>query len=124
MNCGRRRGFPYSINEIQLGSGWALTGMVTNFFTPEDPVKKYSNETTFVMERSFGERAFVFVEYVGEFPLNCGPGHLINFGGGYRINDNQQIDFHVAIGLNRNSPNYIFGVGYSFRVDGLFKSGN
>lgn len=111
--------FPWS---VELGSGWAFTGMVTNFFTPEDPAKKYSNETTFVIERSFGERSFVFVEYVGEFPLNGGPGHMINSGGGYRITDNQQIDFHVAVGLNRNSPSYIFGVGYSFRINGLFKS--
>ena len=32
----------------------------------------------------------------------------------------QQIDFHVAMGLNDNAPTYIFGVGYSFRFDGLF----
>jgi outer membrane putative beta-barrel porin/alpha-amylase len=111
--------FPWS---VELGSGWAFTGMVTNFFIPEDPVNKYSNESTFVIEKSFGERSFLFVEYVGEFPLHGGTGHLINTGGGYRITDTQQIDFHVAFGLNRNSPNYIFGLGYSFRLDGLFMS--
>jgi hypothetical protein len=111
--------FPWS---VQLGSGWAITGMVTNFFIPEDPVNKYSNESTFVIEKSFGERSFLFVEYVGEFPLHGGTGHLINSGGGYRITDTRQIDFHVAFGLNRNSPDYIFGLGYSFRWDGLFKS--
>ena len=31
----------------------------------------------------------------------------------------QQIDFHVGIGLNENAPVYIFGIGYSFRLDGL-----
>jgi hypothetical protein len=31
--------------------GWAFTGMVTNLFMPEDFVKKYSNETTFVIEK-------------------------------------------------------------------------
>jgi hypothetical protein len=75
-----------------------------------------------VIEKSFGERSFLFVEYVGEFPLHGGTGHLINSGGGYRITDTQQIDFHVAFGLNRNSPDYILGLGYSFRWDGLFKS--
>src|SRR5215470_7406460 len=30
--------FPWS---VELGHGWGLTGMVTNFFTPEDPVNKY-----------------------------------------------------------------------------------
>jgi outer membrane putative beta-barrel porin/alpha-amylase len=110
--------FPWS---VELGSGWAVTGMVTNFFIPEDPVNKYSNQSTFVIEKSFGERSFLFVEYVGDFPLNGATGQLINSGGGYRITDTQQIDFHVAFGLNRNSPNYIFGLGYSFRLDGLFK---
>jgi hypothetical protein len=111
--------FPWS---VELHDGWAITGMVTNFFTPEEPVIKYSNESTFVIEKSFGERSFLFVEYVGEFPLHGGTGHLINSGGGYRITPNQQIDFHVAFGLNRNSPDYIFGLGWSFRWDGLFKS--
>jgi hypothetical protein len=110
--------FPWS---VELGDGWAFTGMVTNFFIPEDPVNKFSNQTTFVIEKSFGERSFLFVEYVGDFPAHGGTGALINSGGGYRITDTQQIDFHVAFGLNRNSPNYIFGLGYSFRIDGLFK---
>jgi hypothetical protein len=48
-----------------------------------------------------------------------GTSHLFNSGGGYRITNTQQIDFHIGFGLNRNAPTYIFGVGYSFRVDGL-----
>jgi hypothetical protein len=32
----------------------------------------------------------------------------------------QQVDFHVAFGLNHNSPSYTLGVGYSFRTDRLF----
>jgi hypothetical protein len=52
--------------------------------------------------------------------VNGGGSHLFNSGGGYRITDTQQIDFHIAIGLNRNAPTYIFGIGYSFRLDGLF----
>jgi hypothetical protein len=50
----------------------------------------------------------------------CG-GQLINSGGGYRIDDHQQIDFHVGVGLDRNAPAYIFGVGYSFRLDGVLR---
>ena len=111
--------FPWS---AELGRGWAITGMVTNFFTPANPATKYSNQSTFVIEREFGERSFLFVEYVGDFPLHGGTGQLINSGGGYRITETQQIDFHIGFGLNRNSPTYIFGVGYSFRLDGLFKS--
>jgi hypothetical protein len=111
--------FPWS---VELHGGWAVTGMVTNFFTPDDPVSKYSNQSTFVIEREFGERWFLFAEYVGDFPLNGGAAHLFNSGGGYRITDTQQIDFHIGFGLNRNAPDHIFGVGYSFRLDGLFRS--
>lgn len=111
--------FPWS---VELGGGWAITGMVTNFFTPENPVSKYSNQSTFVIEKEFGEHSFLFVEYVGDFPVNGGTSQLFNSGGGYRITETQQVDFHIGFGLNRNAPTYIFGVGYSFRLDGLFKS--
>jgi hypothetical protein len=111
--------FPWS---VELHDGWAVTGMVTNFFTPDDPASRYSNQSTFVIEKEFGERYFLFVEYVGDFPAAGGPAHLINSGGGYRITDTQQIDFHLGFGLNRNAPDYVFGIGYSFRLDGLFKT--
>ena len=110
--------FPWS---VELGSGWAVKGMVTNFFTPADPVNRYTNQSTFVIERQFGERTSLFVEYVGDFPTAGGPSHLFNSGGSYRITNTEQIDFHLGIGLNRNAPDYIFGVGYSFRLDRLFK---
>ena len=58
--------FPWS---VELGDGWAITGMVTNFFTPADPVNRYTNQSTFVIERQFGERSFLFAEYVGELSL-------------------------------------------------------
>jgi hypothetical protein len=41
-------------------------------------------------------------------------------GGTYRLTPTQQVDFHIALGLNHNAPSYIVGVGYSFRIDGLF----
>jgi len=44
----------------------------------------------------------------------------LNSGGAYRLTKTEQLDFHVAFGLNENAPTYIFGLGYSFRLDGLF----
>jgi hypothetical protein len=110
--------FPWS---VELHDGWAITGMVTNFFTPDDPVSRYNNQSTFVIEKEFAERGFLFVEYVGDFPLRGGPEHLLNSGGGYRVTETQQIDVHIGVGLNRNAPDYVVGIGYSFRLDGLFK---
>ena len=71
--------------------------------------------------KEFAERSFLFVEYVGNFPSNGRNSKLINSGGGYRIDDHHQIDFHVGVGLDRNAPDYIFGVCYSFRLDGFLQ---
>ena len=109
--------FPWSWD---LGGGWGVSGMLTNFIVPADPDNKLSTETTFVVEHDFMERAFLFIEYVGDYHLHGGPSYLFNSGGGYRITPTQQIDFHIGIGLNDNAPAYIFGIGYSFRLDGLF----
>jgi len=105
---------------LDLGGGWALTGMETNFFTPASPIK-FTYQTTFVIEKEIAERAFVFVEYVGSYAASGGSSQLFNSGAGYRINNNQQIDFHIGIGLDRNAPSYVFGLGYSFRFDGVFR---
>jgi len=105
---------------IALGDGWALNGMGTNFFAPASDVN-FTYQSTLVIEKEFGERSFLFVEYVGNFPTIGRNSQLINSGGGYRIDDHHQIDFHVGVGLDRNAPNYIFGLGYSLRfAEGRF----
>jgi opacity protein-like surface antigen len=103
---------------IALGDGWALTGMETNFFTPAAD-GKFAYQSTLVIEREIAERSFLFVEYVGNFPSAGRSSQLINSGGGYRIDDHHQVDFHFGVGVDRNAPNYVFGVGYSFRLDGI-----
>lgn len=109
--------FPWS---WELGAGWALNGMDTAFFFPSDPDNKLVVETTFSLEKKVGEHADLFVEYVGDYP-DHGPGLLmLNSGGAYRLTKTEQIDFHVAFGLSEAAPTYIVGLGYSFRVDGLF----
>jgi hypothetical protein len=109
--------FPWSFD---LGGGWAITGMETNFFMPSSSTVTFSNQSTFVIEKEVTERSFLFIEYVGDYPVHGGTSHLFNSGGGYRVTNNQQIDFHLGFGLNRNAPTYIFGLGYSFRLDRLF----
>jgi hypothetical protein len=39
-----------------IAEGWAIAGMLTNFFYPSEQVNKYTNQTTLVFEREFGER--------------------------------------------------------------------
>jgi hypothetical protein len=109
--------FPWS---WELNGGWSISGMFTDFIMPSDASNKSSTETTFVLERALTERTFLFIEYVGDYHEHGGPSYLFNSGGGYRVTPTQQIDFHIGIGLNDNAPAYIFGMGYSFRLDGVF----
>ena len=109
--------FPWS---WELRSGWGLSGMFTEFFRPSDPTSKQVTETTFAIEKQVTERVSLFVEYVGDYPASGSPAQLLNSGGLYRLGPNQQLDFHVALGLNHNAPSYIIGVGYSVRFDELF----
>jgi hypothetical protein len=107
---------------FELHDGWGVSGMLTEFIRPEEITARHVTETTFVVEKKLNGKFSVFTEYVGDYPESAGPTQLINSGGLYRISPKEQIDFHVAFGLNHNSPSYIIGVGYSFRIDGLFGS--
>jgi len=108
--------FPWS---WELHDGWGLSGMFTQFFRPYDPTRSIT-ETTFVIEKKLTEKFSVFTEYVGDYPQGESPSQLWNSGGIYHLDKLHQVDFHVAVGLNHNAPSYIIGVGYSFRIDGLF----
>ena len=109
--------FPWS---WELHDGWGVSGMFTEFFRPSDPASKRVTETTFAVEKKLTHTFSLFTEYVGDYPDGAVPSQLWNSGGLYRPSRNQQVDFHIAFGLNHNSPSYIVGVGYSFRFDGLF----
>jgi Putative MetA-pathway of phenol degradation len=109
--------FPWS---WELHDGWGVSGMFTEFFRPSDFTTKRITETTFVLEKKLTEELSLFTEYVGDYPEGAGPSLLLNSGALYHMNRTQQVDFHIAFGLNHNAPSYIVGVGYSFRFDGLF----
>jgi len=106
----------------ELHNGWGLSGMLTEFFRPAEPTTRRITEATFVIEKEVTSKVNLFAEYVGDYPENAGPSHLLNLGGAYQLSRTQQVDFHIAFGLNHNAPNAIVGIGYSFRFDGLFAS--
>src|SRR3984893_3400043 len=80
----------------ELHDGWGLAGMLTEFFRPAELTNKQITETTLSLEKQITERSDLFVEYVGDYPVNAGPILMINSGGSYRLNHTQQVDFHVA----------------------------
>jgi hypothetical protein len=108
--------FPWS---YELGGGWGISGMFTSFFRPSDLGNHQTSEATFVIERKVSEKLALFAEYVSDTPSRGASTALFNVGGGYLLNRTEQIDFHLAFGLNRNSPDYIIGVGYSYRWDNV-----
>ena len=58
----------------------------------------------------------------GKFDLSLTVGAGLPIGAtGVAGDDRQQIDFHVGFGLDRNAPSYFFGLGYSFRIDGVLQ---
>jgi hypothetical protein len=105
----------------ELHDGWGVSGMFTEFFRPYDFTARSITETTFVLEKKLTDQFSLFTEYVGDYPQGGSPSQLWNSGAIYHIERTQQVDFHIAYGLNHNAPSYIVGVGYSFRVDGLFR---
>jgi hypothetical protein len=108
--------FPWS---REIGGGWSLSGMFTQFWLADQKSNAIS-EATFVVEREVGTHADLFVEYVGDYPNHGGPSQVINSGGAYRFTARQQIDFHAGFGLTTRAPSYFFGLGYSVRFDSLF----
>ena len=110
--------FPWS---YELKDGWGASGMFTVFFRPSEMQAKEITETTFSLEKELREDFSVFAEYVGDFPSEGRSQQLMNSGFVWHVSKLQTIDGRVAFGLNNNSPDMIVGLGYSFRIDGLFK---
>jgi hypothetical protein len=74
--------------------------MVTEFFHPSDPLIKSISEATFVVEKKVTEKTSLFVEYVGDYPDQSGPSHQFNSGIVYHLTRTEQLDMHLAFGLN------------------------
>ncbi|WP_354231796.1 transporter [Bradyrhizobium sp. F1.4.3] len=106
----------------ELSGGWGISGMVTSFFRPSDLASHQTSEATFAIERKVTEKLALFAEYVGDYPSRGASTALLNVGGGYLLSRTGQLDFHLAFGLNRNSPDYIIGAGYSYRWDNVLSA--
>jgi hypothetical protein len=102
-----------------LGEGWTAGGMISTTWLTSQPVSETVFQPSFLIDRQVGAHADVFAEYIGDYQTRGLPAQLLNFGWSYRLTQTQQIDFHAGIGLNRNSPDYFVGIGYSLRLDGL-----
>jgi hypothetical protein len=103
----------------EWGGVWALKGQTSGFFFPSEP-EKLVVEQTLSLERELGSQASMFIEYAGQFPKTGSSSHILNTGAAYRPTKTEQLDFNVAVGLDPDAPDFIVGMGYSFRIDRLY----
>jgi hypothetical protein len=96
-----------------------LVGMFTLTWFPSESTRNPTFEPTLSLERALGPSTDLFVEYAGDYDHQR-PTHVLDTGGEWRLTRTQQLDFHAGFGLNSSSVDHYFGVGYSFRFDGLF----
>jgi hypothetical protein len=109
--------FPWS---HEIAAGWEAVGMFTLTWFPNESRRNPSFETTFSLERAFGPFVDMFIEYVGDYDHQR-PSQVLDTGGAWRFTKTQQVDFHAGFGLNSGSVGHYFGIGYSFRLDALFR---
>lgn len=102
-----------------LTTNWMAAGMFSVYWPTEGGSRNVTGETTFLFDRQLTKPWDAFVEYAGDFPEVGGPRHLLHFGTALKIAKQQQIDFHVGVGLSSAAVDHIVGVGYSFRFQAI-----
>jgi outer membrane putative beta-barrel porin/alpha-amylase len=111
-----------------LSANWTAAGMFSVYWPTQDQPTSPSNqgrrrnvtgEATFLFDRQLTKPWDAFVEYAGDFPEVGRPRHLLHFGTALKIAMQQQIDFHVGVGLSSAAVDHLIGVGYSFRFQAI-----
>jgi hypothetical protein len=98
-----------------LSSKWTLAGMFSFFAPTQANQRNLTGGLALLVDRQLTRNWSTFVEYVGDFPERGGYRQLIHFGTALRVTDNQQLDFHVGVGLTPATADHLVGFGYSFR---------
>ncbi|MGA2423692.1 MAG: transporter [Terriglobales bacterium] len=107
-----------------LSANWTAAGMFsvywpTQYQSPQGHTRNVTGESTFLFDRQLTKPWDAFVEYAGDFPEVGGPRHLLHFGTALKIAEQQQIDFHVGVGLSSAAVDHLIGIGYSFRFQAI-----
>ncbi len=113
-----------------LSANWMAAGMLSVYWPTQYPspdqshqgrTRNVTGETTFLLDRQLTKPWDAFVEYAGDFPEVGGPQHLLHFGTALKVARQQQIDFHVGVGLSSATVDHLIGVGYSFRFQAIHR---
>jgi len=102
-----------------LSANWTAAGMFSVYWPTQGRTRNVTGESTFLLDRQLTKPWDAFVEYAGDFPESGGPRHLLHFGTALKIAKQQQIDFHVGVGLSSAAVDHFIGIGYSFRFQAI-----
>jgi hypothetical protein len=102
-----------------LSANWTAAGMLSVYWPTQGRMRNVTGEFTFLLDRQLTKPWDAFVEYAGDFPEVGGPRHLLHFGTALKITKQQQIDFHVGVGLSSAAIDHLIGIGYSFRFQAI-----
>jgi hypothetical protein len=102
-----------------LSANWTVAGMFSVYWPTQGRTRNVTGEGAFLFDRQLTKPWDAFVEYAGDFPENGGPRHLLHFGTALKIAQQQQIDFHVGVGLSSAAVDHLIGIGYSFRIQAI-----
>ena len=98
-----------------LSTNWTVAGMLSVYTPTINGSHRVTGETTLLVDRQLIKPWDAFLEYAGDFPEYGGPRHLLHAGTAFKLSANQQIDFHVGVGLSSAAVDRLIGIGYSFR---------
>ncbi len=102
-----------------LSANWTAAGMFSVYWPTQGRTRNVTGESTFLLDRQLTKPWDAFVEYAGDFPERGGPRHLLHFGTALKIAKQQQVDFHVGVGLSSAAVDHLIGIGYSFRIQAI-----
>ena len=102
-----------------LSANWTAAGMLSVYWPTQGRTRNLTGESTFLIDRQLTKAWDAFAEYAGDFPETGGPRHLLHFGTALKIAQQQQIDFHVGVGLSSAAVDHLVGIGYSFRFQAI-----
>jgi hypothetical protein len=105
---------------LDLPGAWGAGGMFKIIWFTSESSQNPTFEPTFEVTRNLFPSVDSFLEYVGDYPDHSRTTQVLDAGATWLIARRQQLDLHFGFGLNSSSPDHFFGLGYSFRLDGLF----
>ena len=103
-----------------IGEHWAVDGMFGITWLTTEPHDNPTFISTAELERDLGTSGTIFVEYAANYPRHARTTDILDGAALWRVTPRQQLDIHAGFGINRPTPNHYLGIGYSFRLDGLF----